>query len=189
MLEQQRVKVPEPKPFSGARVAKELQNFLWDMEQYFTIARAHEEKHVTVTSTYLTRDAKLWWKTRMTDGSRPPIVGWEDLKRELKEQFLPGNTVWMAGEALRKLKHTATMREYVKQFSSLMLEIKNMSEEEKLFNFMAGLQRWAKAELRRQGVKDLLAAVTAAETLVDYKTQCPIRGFTTRPREIKGKEH
>ena len=30
-----KMKVPEPKAFNGARNAKELENFLWDMEQYF----------------------------------------------------------------------------------------------------------------------------------------------------------
>ena len=33
-----KVKVPEPKPFNGARNAKDLENFLWDMEQYFKAA-------------------------------------------------------------------------------------------------------------------------------------------------------
>ncbi|PHT31963.1 hypothetical protein CQW23_28300 [Capsicum baccatum] len=33
-----KVKIPEPKPFGSARSAKELENFLWDMEQYFTAA-------------------------------------------------------------------------------------------------------------------------------------------------------
>ena len=32
-------RIPEPKPFSGARSFKELENFLWDMEQYFGVAR------------------------------------------------------------------------------------------------------------------------------------------------------
>ena len=33
------VRVPELKPFGGARNAKDLKNFLWDMEQYFIAAR------------------------------------------------------------------------------------------------------------------------------------------------------
>ncbi|KAJ8627562.1 hypothetical protein MRB53_020873 [Persea americana] len=36
---------------------------------------------------------------------------------------------------------------------------------------MSGLQGWAQAELRRQNVKDLTAAVAAAEALVDYKAE------------------
>ncbi|CAI9756164.1 unnamed protein product [Fraxinus pennsylvanica] len=34
---------------------------------------------------------------------------------------------------------------------------------------MSGLQRWAQAELRRQGVKDLLSAMAAVDCLIDYK--------------------
>ena len=32
-------KVPEPKSFGGARNSKELENFLWDMEQYFSVCQ------------------------------------------------------------------------------------------------------------------------------------------------------
>lgn len=30
-----KIKVPDPKPFNVARNVKELENFIWDMEQYF----------------------------------------------------------------------------------------------------------------------------------------------------------
>ena len=50
-----------------------------------------------------------------------------------------------------------------------MLDIKNMSEENKLFNFMPGLQAWVLAELLRQRVKDLPVAMFTADTLVEYK--------------------
>lgn len=46
----------------------------------------------------------------------------------------------MACEALQKLKYTSTVWDYVNRYSSLLLDIKNMLEEDKLFNFMAGLQ-------------------------------------------------
>jgi len=61
-----KVKVPDPKQFSGNRNAKDLENFLWDMEQYFKAARISEEEKVTVTCVFLTGDAKLWWRTRVS---------------------------------------------------------------------------------------------------------------------------
>lgn len=103
------------------------------------------------------------------DDARPVIESWEFLKKKLKEQFLPCNSSWVAREALKRLKHTGSMRDYVKEFSSLMLDIKNMSEEDKLFNFISGLQSWAQLELRRLGVKDLAANVAATDGLLDYK--------------------
>ncbi|KAL5775969.1 hypothetical protein ACOSP7_013526 [Xanthoceras sorbifolium] len=167
-----KIKVPEPKHFNGSRNAKELENFLWDIEQYFRAARIPEREQVSITSMYLSGDAKLWWRTRLADdlsAGRPRIETWEMLKKELKDQFLPCNTSWLARESLKKLKQTGSAREYVKEFSSLMLDIQNMSEEDKLFNFMSGLQTWAQAELRRQGVKDIPTAMAAAEGLVDFR--------------------
>ncbi|GAV65234.1 hypothetical protein CFOL_v3_08749, partial [Cephalotus follicularis] len=53
-------RVPEPKQFGGRRDAKELRNFLWDMESYFQAIRVPEEEKVSITSMYLARDVKLW---------------------------------------------------------------------------------------------------------------------------------
>jgi len=66
----------------------------------------------------------------------------------MKEQFHLNNTSWIIREELKKLKHERSVREYVKSVSSLILDIENISEEYRLFNFMSGLQPWAQAELR-----------------------------------------
>ena len=63
----QKVRVPEPKGFGGARNAKEFENFLWDMDQFFKAAHVPNEEIVSITNIYLSGDAKLWWRTRMGD--------------------------------------------------------------------------------------------------------------------------
>ncbi|KAG8371445.1 hypothetical protein BUALT_Bualt13G0088300 [Buddleja alternifolia] len=163
--------VLDPKPFEGKRSSKELENFLWDMEAYFQAARVPDSKKVSITSMYLMSDTKLWWRSRLSDvnANREKIETWKALKQELKDQFLQCNTSWLARESLRNLKHTSTVREYVKEFCSLMLDVKDMSEEDKLFNFLSGLQNWAQAKLRHQGVKDLQSATMAVDRLVDFK--------------------
>ncbi|KAK4397635.1 hypothetical protein Sango_1239000 [Sesamum angolense] len=109
-----KVKVLDSKPFDGARSAKELENILWDMETYFQTARIPEEK-VLITSMYLTRGAKLWWRTHLSDDASENrdkieiwIEIWDILKKELKDHFLPCNTSRLARESLRKLKHSGT---------------------------------------------------------------------------------
>ena len=62
---------------------------------------------------------------------------------------VPTNTALVVRDSLKKLKKTGTVKEYVKTFSSLTMDIKNMLEEDKLFNFMSGLQPWAQLELKR----------------------------------------
>ena len=45
-----------------------------------------------------------------------------------------------------------------------------MFEEDKLFNFMSGLQPWAQTKLRRQSIKDLSSTIVVADSLVDFKS-------------------
>lgn len=77
-----KMNVPEPKAFNAKRSAKELENFLWDMEQYFAAARIHKLEQVTITSMYLLGNAKLWWQICIfndASADRLKIDSWERL--------------------------------------------------------------------------------------------------------------
>ena len=81
-VESSKVKIPYPKAFSGARSAKELENFIWDIEQYFTAARVPDADKLNITTMYLSGDAKLWWRTRNAEdvsAGRPRIDTWDKL--------------------------------------------------------------------------------------------------------------
>ena len=54
-----------------------------------------------------------------------------------------------------------------------MLDIQNMSDEDKLHNFISSMQGQAQNELRRQNVKDLPGAIAAADSLVDFRVTRP----------------
>ncbi|KAL2934440.1 Activity-regulated cytoskeleton associated protein 1, partial [Bienertia sinuspersici] len=168
----ERMKLPEPKSFDGNRDSKVLENFIWDLEHYFKVGKRRDGCKVDIAALYLSGDAKLWWRSRLDADKamgRNPISTWEEMKVELRKQFLPNNVSWVARDKLRELRHTGSIREYVKQFMSLMLDIDGMSEQDKLYTFIAGLKPWAQTELRRQKVEDLTSAIAAAEALVDWK--------------------
>ncbi|KAL0371757.1 UNVERIFIED_CONTAM: hypothetical protein Scaly_0857300 [Sesamum calycinum] len=112
-----RLWILEPKAYGGARDVKEVENFLFDMEQYFLAANVED-------------------KTLM--------------RKVIREQFFLENVEYNSRWALRKLEHTGIVRDYVKAFSTLMLDIRDMSENEKLFTFMEGLKLWACLELQCQ---------------------------------------
>lgn len=115
-----KLKVLEPKTFGGECSAKKLENFLWDIEQYFKAAKVSIAKCIDLASMYLAGYTKLQWHTRTTDSALPKIDTWEALEKAMTEQFLPTNTSWGGREALRMLKHTSTVQDYVKDFSSLL---------------------------------------------------------------------
>ncbi|ERM96603.1 hypothetical protein AMTR_s00001p00271150 [Amborella trichopoda] len=69
-----------------------------------------------------------------------------------------------------------------------MLDIKNTSKEDKLFNFMVGLQPWAQVELRKQGVKELPLAIALLKSLVDFKLNAATNGARLGKNKAKGKK-
>ena len=167
-----RVEVPKPHSFSGNRDAKELDNYLWHMERYFEAIGLNDEATKVRTATlYLIDNAILWWRRKFLEMERRTctIDTWADFKREIKKQFYQEDVEYMARKKIKHLKHTGSIRDYVKEFSSLMLEAPGMDEKDLLFNFMDNLQSWAEQELRRRGVQDLSTAMAVAESLMDFR--------------------
>ncbi|KAL0447603.1 UNVERIFIED_CONTAM: hypothetical protein Slati_1888200 [Sesamum latifolium] len=184
-----RLRIPEPKAYSGARDAKEVENFLFDMEQYFLAANVEDEARKVSTATmYLTGDAKLWWRIKYSEvqANQVRLDTWALLREAIRVQFFPENVEYNARRALRKLEHTGSMQDYVKAFSALMLDIRDMSEKDKLFTFMEGLKPWARVELQRQRVTDLGSAMTAAERLIDFVLESR-RDRQTTPSPVQNK--
>ncbi|KAA0025392.1 uncharacterized protein E6C27_scaffold1220G00220 [Cucumis melo var. makuwa] len=193
-----RVKIPEPKPFCGARDAKALENYIFDLEQYFKATNTiTEETKVTLATMHLSEDAKLWWRSRYVDiqEGRCTIDTWDTLKRELCSQFFPENVEILARRKLHDLRHIGEIREYMKQFAGLMLDIRDMSEKDKVFCFFEGLKPWARAKLYEQRVQELTSTYTAAERLFDltsdsqdvrrHQSSSPGRNRNSRPSSPK----
>ncbi|KAK3020405.1 hypothetical protein RJ639_045710 [Escallonia herrerae] len=186
-----RPRVQEPKSYGGARDAKELENFLFDIEQYFRAIRVDSEvTKVSMAAMYLVGDAKLWWRKKyaeIEDGSYI-INTWDILKHELKSQFFPENTAFNARKTLLECKHTKSVREYCQAFSTLMLDISDMSAVDRLFFFMEWLKPWARTELNRRRVNNINEDIIAAESLSDYNSKPqrpPQRGNPSRSNSGK----
>ncbi|KAL0437388.1 UNVERIFIED_CONTAM: hypothetical protein Sradi_0446700 [Sesamum radiatum] len=147
-----RLRISEPKAYGGARDVKEVENFLFNMEQYFLTANVVDEARKVSTATmYLTGDAKLWWRTKYAEiqANQVRLDTWDLLWEAIRVQFFPKNVEYNTRRALRKLEHIGSMQDYVKSFSALMLDIRDMSEKDKLFTFIEGLKPWARLELQR----------------------------------------
>ena len=76
---------------------------------------------------------------------------------------------YLTQKKIKYLKHTESIRDYVKEFFSLMQEALGMNKKALLFDFMENLQGWAEQDLRRRGVRDLATIMAVIESLMDYK--------------------
>lgn len=160
--------------YDGDRDDKALDNFLWDVDEYLSeVTNLTDAMQVKKVTSCLTGSAKLWWRTHLADeraGKNVKVIKtWADLKGALRDQFRPGNSDWVNRARFDQLKHTGTVRDYVKQFRVLDLECDKLGDWEKFFLFMRNLQPWAAEEVRRHQVQSLAEAITVAEGLLDYK--------------------
>ncbi|GKB46820.1 putative nucleotidyltransferase, ribonuclease H, partial [Tanacetum coccineum] len=179
-----KIDVPKPSPFVGKREARAVDDFLWEMEQYLEgVNMVDDTSKIKMATRYLKDTAALWWRRRYGDIERgtATIDTWAEFVADFKKQFYPENAKNEAKSRLRKLKQSGTIREYVKEFTTLVLEISELSDQDSLFYFLDGLQGWAKTELERRGVQDLSTAIAQAEALIDFST----RRDSSKPKDKK----
>ncbi|KAM2691738.1 hypothetical protein EV2_006100 [Malus domestica] len=120
------------------------------------------------------------------------LTTWDEFKKDLMLHFYPQNAKYETKEKLRWLKQTGSVKDYVNAFVSLLFEVPNMLEEDKLMYFMSGLQNWAKLELQRRHVQTLSDAIAAAESLIEFKSSHQGDSKSTGKRgnhERSGGEH
>ncbi|KAF7821490.1 Transposon Ty3-I Gag-Pol polyprotein [Senna tora] len=124
---------------------EELDNFLWGEEQYFkALGITEEASKIDTVTLYLDDTARMWWRGRQGDVEKGTctINTWVEFKKELKQQFYLVNVEEEARAKLRRLQHKGTIRDYVKDFTEVLLEIPDYPDKEAFFAFVDGLQNW-----------------------------------------------
>eukprot|EP00253_Pinus_taeda_P030757 PITA_30757 len=184
------VKVKEPESYDGTRSAKVLGNFLWDIEQYLErLNLSKGEAQVKVAAQFLTSDAKMWWRRRadqIVSGSADDITSWDDMKKALQSHFSPQDETWEARTKIKFIKQTGSLQTYQQEYSSAVLELPDMAEKDKVFNFIIGLKPWACNEVKRQKIRTLEEAFAAVDRLVDqYDETSSEKKKFDKPKEKK----
>ncbi|CAA0813244.1 Unknown protein [Striga hermonthica] len=90
LMSSPKVECPKPTGYNGVMDAKEVDNFLWSMQQYFEGIRLKDEStKVCIDVLYLSDTAILWWRRKHADIGRGVcrIESWDDFTRELKRKF------------------------------------------------------------------------------------------------------
>ena len=82
------------------------------------------------------------------------------IPQRFKEGVLPNNVIYEAKRKFRELKQKGSIRAYVREFTSLTLQIPNLMDEDMLFHFLDGLQSWARTELERRQIGTIDEAIT-----------------------------
>ena len=136
------VEAPNPPIFKSARDSQKVEKFLWHLENYFKCSpmRSDENKINTVVL-YLSEMAMLWWRCKEAEIGKGmcTINTWEQFHEEFKKAFFPNNLYEVKRKFLES-KQTGIIWVYVKEFTTLTLQIPNLTDEDMLFHFMDRLQ-------------------------------------------------
>ena len=111
------------------------------------------------------------------------------MKVVLKAQFGPRNQGWLTHNELMRLKNMGHIQAYIKAYTSVMLEIKDTSNEGHLYHFMKGIQNWVQADLCHQGVNTIAEAIAVANKLLEFpaKMKDEVRGNKHGNKKGQGK--
>jgi hypothetical protein len=98
---------------------------------------------VTFATSFL-KDAALnrWLRCRheVAAGKRQPFASWETFKKEFIDMFTPVKPDYDARNKLDCLVQTRNVFEYASRFNTLMLELPNMDEADRVHFFIKGLK-------------------------------------------------
>lgn len=153
----------KPNFFSGA-LNTNVDTWLFSIEQYCSVTGVLDDaSRIGVASSYFKELAATWWYNRCEIERNPPAT-WADFKTLLKQNFQPIAAARTARANLRYLKQgTKSVNEYAQSFFKQIHAISDMSEADKLHNFLNGLNATIYEEVDRRDPKNLQEAMNYAQ--------------------------
>jgi retrotransposon gag protein/zinc knuckle protein len=111
--------------------------------------------------------------------TRPPTsrCQWDLFKQSLQDQFQPVNSTKTARTRLDQLKQKTSVRIYNTEYRELMVQIPDMSEADRLHNYLRGLKAQVASQVAMQQPTTLLQAQGLADTADVIQFQ-----YQTRPQ-------
>jgi hypothetical protein len=135
--------------FDGVRDRKVVDAWLAKMDDYLHAAKVGRHSAVELAQSYLKGYATTWWRTvRQEEGKNHGYI-WEFFKERLESEFVPRNSDYISMCKLRDLVNATNenLRQYVRAYSKLMLEIWHMHKLDYVCQFVMRLPTWAKRKL------------------------------------------
>jgi len=120
------------------------------MKQYLEcLGISNEEAKVKVASQFITKDAKMWWRRKVEQiahGYAEDISTWEEMKEALQTHFSPQDETWGARTKIKYAEKKGSLQAYQWEYASVVLELPDMAEVDKVFNFIVGLKQHCPTE-------------------------------------------
>eukprot|EP00882_Tetradesmus_deserticola_P003091 GHRQ01003280.1.p2 GENE.GHRQ01003280.1~~GHRQ01003280.1.p2 ORF type:complete len:327 (+),score=82.92 GHRQ01003280.1:2547-3527(+) len=138
-----RLKLPKPPETNGT--SPSVINWCYKMETYLQAQNTdlNQPGVVAYAASFLKDSALNWWLRYQQDvaaGKRQPFANWATFKQEFIDTFTPVKPDYEARNKLDRLSQTRSVFEYASHYNTLMLELPNMDEADRVHFFIRGLK-------------------------------------------------
>jgi len=120
----------KPKNFDGAYDRKVVDVWFVEMEDYLHATKVGQHSAMELAQSYLKSYATTWWRIVRQEEGKNHCYTWEFFKEQVEFEFVPRNSDYISRCKLCNLVNATNdnLRQYVKAYSELMLEIRHMHE-------------------------------------------------------------
>lgn len=128
---------------------------------------------IQYATSWLIGSAADWWENeaqlyRIAHPNSPTLVDWDEFVERLRDRYRPQLPAELARQRLRMLVQRGRVDQYCNQFLSIVAHIPNRSEQDKIFDFKAGLDRPLAAKVAEKQPETLQEAMEIAVQAEPY---------------------
>ena len=156
----------KPDTYAGAtRGSVPVDIWLAELDAYFDAADIiNPHRRVKLAVALLRDTAMVWWRQQQ-QFLQGVTVTWEQFKHGLLAEFQAIDPERQARDRLRRLRQQGSVTEYAREFRKCLLHIPTMAENDKKFQFTAGLKFAVAKEVAVRGLTTLNEVIATAERL------------------------
>ena len=157
------LKLNNPPTFNGKC---SIDGWIFQVENFLKgHSNVDDTQAVKFAASLLEDEASTWWRAQALEekGFLELQSDWTKFKAAIQTYFRPVNAKKQARDKIAELKQRASVKSYANEFRTLLLEIPDMSEDEKLDRFVRGLRFSIRKEVELRDPKSLTEAMSIAE--------------------------
>lgn len=151
----------------------------------------HGQDQLVYALSLLRSDAQLWYTQLTCYEADSAPQDWDDLKEQLRKEFVPINAVIQARDKLAVLTQKDSVANYINDFRRLKLQIRDLSQGDALDRFVRGLVKHIRVAVRSRfpstlsEAESLALAIEAAalddEAVIPVTTQAAQQAVQSTP--------
>ena len=168
------VKLKKPDSYKGKG---SISSWVVHMDNY---TRSSSPEHAfLIAVSFLEGNAHEWWIVHSLTEEGRNIVTWQGLKEALIKRFQPLNKTKMARDKLAKWKQVRDVSSFNEDFLRILLDIPNISEEEKIDRYTRALKPYVWKEMCTKDYGELSEAMADAERIEEAHRRIGTRNLRT----------